>query len=192
MGVSLYEFVGRARTIAEGRGVDPFKNPIIDAGMTAEALVPHCIRAALSSASAGDVLNAFVEQTINVDANGEGPLPDGVLRNFMDEAYLPDFVHSSHVLCPDYNRSRFNNMLCYFTTRPTANGGAIFKTTCVTSAPITLVVPSVPDMTDLDSDDDIPLPTKVLDAAILTLAGALTGEIKIQDLLGIEANKTQD
>lgn len=118
MGVSLNQFTARARQIAEGRGVDPFKNPIIDAGMTTEALVPSCIRFAFTKASNDDVLDTAVDQAIEM--TGElGALPDTVLRGHLDNGYLPDIPHSSPIDYPDWSRSRFDNMLCYWSTRGT-------------------------------------------------------------------------
>lgn len=121
---SLNQFTARARQIAEGRGVDPFKNPIIDAGMTTEALVPHCIRFAFTKASNDDVLDTAVDQAIEM--TGElGVLPDTVLRGHLGEGYLPGIPHSSPIDYPDYPRSRFDNMLCYWSTR-----GANFYSNC--------------------------------------------------------------
>ena len=116
MQISLAEIVARARTIAEGRGADPFKNPIIDNGLTVEALVPHAMRRAFQSAVAADVLSSSADHELEI-IDAEAVLPDSVLRKYLDEAFLPDVPRSSHIPFPDYGRSRYDNLLCYFTTK---------------------------------------------------------------------------
>lgn len=119
--ISLSEFVARARTIAEGRGADPFQNPIIDNGLTAEALVPHAMRKAYESAIASDVLSSTEDHELEI-ISGEAVLPDGVIRKYLDEAFLPDIPRSSRIPFPDYGRSRYDNLLCYWATR----GGVLY------------------------------------------------------------------
>lgn len=114
--ISLAEIVARARTIAEGRGADAFKNPIIDSGLAVEALVPHAIRRAYQVAVKSDVLSSCEDHELEI-VDGEAVLPDGVLRKYLDEAFLPDVPRSSYIPHPDYNRSRYDNLLCYFTTK---------------------------------------------------------------------------
>ena len=127
---SLFEIVARARQIAEGRGVDPFTNPIIDAGMTAEALVPHAIRFILNRAMRGEggsSLADFMEDhTIALAEGGLGILPARVLKDHLDQSFLKGRPHSSYLPnFPDYERSRFNNLLCYYT-----NSGNDFRYSC--------------------------------------------------------------
>ena len=127
---SLFEIVARARQIAEGRGVDPFTNPIIDAGMTAEALVPHAIRFILNRAMRGEggsSLADFMEDhTIALAEGGLGILPTRVLKDHLDQSFIKGKPHSSYLPnFPDYERSRFNNLLCYYT-----NSGNDFRYSC--------------------------------------------------------------
>lgn len=119
---SLAEIVARARTIAAGRG-DGHKSPVLDSTMTAEALVPHAIRYCLKKASHEEIENTTADHDIEIDADGEGTLPDGVMRRFMDESYLPDLPRSAYVPYADFNRHRFDELLCYFTTK----NGAFFS-----------------------------------------------------------------
>lgn len=114
---SLIEIVARARTIAEGRGADANKNPIIDAGMTAEALVPHAMRYACEMASLQDLESTTRDHEIEVDLDGYGTLPESIIRKHLDSSFLPKIAHSSFTPWPDYNRVRFTNLLCYYTHR---------------------------------------------------------------------------
>lgn len=112
---SLTEIVERALQIATGRGIDPFKSPVADAGMTVEALVPHCIRRVLNRAVHKDgVLDLLEEHTITLGNNEYGHCPDRILRQHLKDSYINDDAYASFVSMADYNRSRYDNLLTYY------------------------------------------------------------------------------
>ena len=119
---SLAEIVARAEQIAVGRGIDPHDSPVLDAGLSVEALYPHALRyIILKDLRNGGNPNNY-RRTINVPmVGGVGTLPDSVLREFMCVSYLPDESNSAHLPYDDYNRDRRENMLAYF-----SNKGASF------------------------------------------------------------------
>lgn len=106
--------------------MSPFKNPVIDASMTVEALFPHALRYVVHRANIEDIDATTKDHAIEIDADGEGTLPDTVIRRTLDHSFLPEIQRSALASFQDYNRSRYDNLLCYYATR---NGE--FFTSCV-------------------------------------------------------------
>ena len=186
MSASLLEIVERGRTIADGRGVDPIKNPVIDNGMTAEALVPHAIRMAVHGATAEDLTAMATDHAITMIEDdtdiGVGDLPAGVIRKFLDQAYLPDYPHSSYIPYPDFKRSLYSNLLSYFTFRNnkiyvTGDEDMLFSELILNAVAVPIIT---------NATDDLGLPDNITEAAILIIAGALTGEIPIKEILEVQ------
>jgi hypothetical protein len=175
---SLSELVARAQTIAEGRGTDPHQSPIIDDGMTAEALVPHAIRYVLERAAADDISSCFQE----FDLTDGDDLPEEILREHLDVGYLEGVPHSSYIPPQDYRRSRFDSLLKYWTV-----SASEFLYSGVGT--VTLKTPAMPE-TGGDPNVPIDMPERLIEDAILVVAGLLTGEIALQTVLAAEAANT--
>lgn len=183
---SLQECIERARTIAESRGIDPFKSPIIDAGMGAEALFPHILRHLLGKSAVSDVLSSTADWTINLtddpnlDGIGVGDFPDQILTEFLDRSYLPLYPRATFTSFADLNRPRYDNLLNYYAVRNTKfylSGFDRFMDDFVT-----INAPSMPLM-PADASDDLPLSSNIIDDGVAYLAGCLTGEIKLETIL---------
>ena len=170
-------------------GGDGHTSPVIDSHMTAEDLLPLALRHAYGqllhsgSLSLQDVLRAHTIEIVD----GEGELPEGVLTEHLDQSFLPDFPYSAYLpLKSDYDRERFNAMLCYYTV----NNGR-FYTSCVEQdsgsgseesseegETIVLHAPSIPVLPN-SAATDIVMPQRALDTVIQTLALAIRGDLKL-------------
>ena len=113
--MNLAELVARAETIAVGRAVDPHDSPVIDSELTAEALVPHAFRYVARSYLREGRRSADVLRTYQIEmSEGKGVLPDSVLTEFWDYAFLSDFPYSSFLqYYPDFQRQKFSNLTQY-------------------------------------------------------------------------------
>lgn len=115
---SLIQIVARAEQIAVGRGTDPHKSPVSDAGMTTEALYPHALRCAIHMdlKNGGSPTDYEREHEISI-SDGVGDLPPSVLREFLGYSYLPEDPYAALVPYPDYRRTRFDTALSYYAIR---------------------------------------------------------------------------
>jgi hypothetical protein len=93
--------------------------------MTIEALYPHALRYTIHRAAIEDIDATTADHEIEIDADGEGTLPDSVIRRTLDHSFLPEIPRSSFSSFQDYNRSRYDNLMCYYAAR---NDG--FFTSC--------------------------------------------------------------
>lgn len=186
------QIIDAAESLASGIAVDPHNSVVIDSEMTAEDLLPLAFRHAYRElAQKGDnlqdvLLSHEIELTSAAPRAGMmGTLPPGVLTEYLDKAFLPDYPYSSLMRqLPDYDRPRFDAMLCYWTV-----DNLTIYTTCVSEGSseegsgseeitVALRAPSVPELPD-DASTDIDMPVRARDAVINTLAMALRGEIKL-------------
>jgi hypothetical protein len=190
--MNTQQIIDAAEQIAVGMGTDPNQSTAIDSEMTAEDLLPLAFRHAYrelcqSGANSQDVmLTHTIELTDSTTRAGmQGPLPSGVLTEYLEKAFLPDFPFSSFMrYISDYDRERLDAMLCYWTV-----DDGVFYTTCAEGSSeevgsgseevtITLRAPSVPVIPTLASTD-IVIPIRARDHVIYILALALRGEIKL-------------
>lgn len=121
------EIIDAAMQLGAGIGNDPLVSPVIEGEMTAEDLLPLAFRHAYKSLiSSGGlrVQDVQREHFIELDSDEQADLPTGVLTEYLDCAFLPDFPYSSLLrYFADYQRSRFDTQLCYFTV----NNSKIFS-----------------------------------------------------------------
>ena len=119
MGRTVEEIIARAETLAQGTGRDPSQSPVLDGTMTAEAIYPsavrYAVRRALASGQTGKIRNLTADHSIEM-VDGVGTLPDTILRDALSKsAFFPDKPFVSWLPYPDYMRTRFDNLMCYFT-----------------------------------------------------------------------------
>lgn len=175
---SISEIVARAEQIAAGRGTDPHKSPVIDAGMTVEALYPHALRYAICKdlSSGGNSQNYIRTHSITLTA-GAGPLPDSVLREFLCSSFIPADLYAAWIPYPDYIRQRYNNLATYY-----SNNGAVLYYSGV-GASVGLSAPSLPEP-PVDATTNITgISAKLVDDVITIIASALLGDIPLPRLL---------
>ncbi len=189
------QIIDAAESLATGMGVDPHQSNVIDSEMTAEDLLPLAFRHAYrelcrKGANSQDVcLTHSIElEDAAPRAGYRGPLPDGVLTEYLEKAWLPDFAYSSFMrYVSDYDRERLDAMLCYWTV-----DDGVFYTTCAEDVSgdedggsgseeitITLRAPSVPVIPS-NPLTEIEMSTRARDHVISTLASALRGDIKLE------------
>lgn len=193
------EIIDQAMQLAAGIGNDPLASPVIDGDMTAEDILPHAFRHAYRNLietggiSLQDVIRAHTIECVEVDTpfeRLEGPLPAGVLVEYLDSSFLPGYPYSSFQrYLADFNRQKFTNLLCYFTV----NDGTFFTTCGVPddgsgsteeseesseeAIGIILHAASIP-VIPVNPATDIAMPERARDVVVMTLAQALRGEIK--------------
>lgn len=115
---SLNEVIARAEQIAVGKGVDPHNSPVIDGGLTFEALYPHALRYVIQKAVRSGLIHIqdlvtahFIEM-----AGGVGSLPGTVMKDLLCHAFLPAYKFGTWVPYMDYQRPRFG-ALNYFAVK---------------------------------------------------------------------------
>lgn len=175
---SKQDIIDQAMQIALAGG-GPQADAALNADMTAEDLLPlafrHAYKQLLNSGEmrAQDVLT---EHTIALTAN-VGDLPANVLTEYLDSAFLPGYPYSSYLRWyQDYLRSRFDNLLSYFTVN---NGSFYFSgISSPGNGNVTLHAPSVPAI-PANPATDIDIPEAARDAVVHALAMALRGELKL-------------
>lgn len=106
---SLNEVIARAEQIAVGKGIDPHNSPVIDGGLTFEALYPHALRYVIQkglkdgSIHVQDLFQShFIEMVDDV-----GVLPDTVMKEHLCHSFLPGNKFGTWVPYMDYHRPRF-------------------------------------------------------------------------------------
>lgn len=114
---SKSEIIIRAKELAQR---SPNVNaPALDGPMTAEAIYPHAMRYAVCRGldtgrwSAQDYCRDHELEF----ANSIGTLPDAVLRRHLRHAHLRDYPDAALIDYPMFNRTRFDNLLEYFSIR---------------------------------------------------------------------------
>lgn len=130
------DIIDAAMQIAVGTGNDPHTSPVIDGEMTAEDLLPHAFRHAYKQLlNSGEMRfqDVMREHSIEFDVAAapytglSGPLPEGVLTEYLDHGFLPEYPFSSYLpYISDYQRQRFDALLCYWTVN-----NETFYTSCV-------------------------------------------------------------
>lgn len=132
---TLAEIVARAEQIAIARGTDPHQSPVIDAGMTVEALYPHALRYAIkkdleNGGSAENYRRSFFIPIID----GKGEFPENAFPEYMCLSYLPDFPKAAYVPLPDMQGQRYDNLLVYYALQ-----GSTLHTTAVLDAVLSTI-----------------------------------------------------
>ena len=92
--VTIQGIIDAAEQIAVGLGTDPHQSLAVDSEMTAEDLLPLAIRHAykmLISSGEMRLQDVIREHFIELDSNQRATLPDGVLTEHLDQAFLPYF-----------------------------------------------------------------------------------------------------
>lgn len=173
------EVIDAAMSIATGMGTDAHNSPVIDSEMTAEDLLPIAYRHVYHQILLENPrrLQDLLEEHPILLTNGVGVLPTSLLTEYLDRAFLPEFPYSSYSSFPDYDRQRFDNMLCYFTHE---NGQ--FFSTCLGIGPagdgtIKLHAVTVPDLPN-DATTDLNMTERDLNALVYALALMIRGELK--------------
>lgn len=115
---SLNEVIARAEQIAVGKGVDPHNSPVIDGGLTFEALYPHALRYVIQKGLKDGSIHVqdlfashFIEMT-----DDSGPLPDTVMKEHLCHSFLPGYKFGTWVPYMDYRRPKFG-ALNYFAVK---------------------------------------------------------------------------
>lgn len=186
------DIIDAAMQMASGIGNDSHASPVIDGDMTAEDLLPLAFRHAYRELCQKGRNDQDVMLTHQIDltsaaprAGFRGDLPEGVLTEYLEKAFLPDFAYSSfmrHV--SDYDRERLDAMLCYWTV-----DDGVFFTTCAEGSSgeedsgseevtIALRAPSVPALPN-DASTDIEIPIRARDHVIYVLALAIRGDLQL-------------
>ena len=113
---SLTEIVTRAEALAISRNNDPHFGPVIDAGLTVEALFPHALRYAIGKdlKNGGNSRNYLRTHEIEFDVDGVGEFPDSALLDHTCHAYLTQRPRAAMVPYVDYHGQRYDHMLEYF------------------------------------------------------------------------------
>ena len=177
------EIIDAAMQIALA-GNDAHASPVIDSEMTAEDLLPHAFRHAykiLLNSGEMRLQEVLRSHTITLSSetapynNMSGPLPEGVLTEYLEHAFLPDFPYSSYLpFVADYTRHKYEPILCYWTVN-----NSTFYTSCGEDpATIELHAPSIPVIPD-DPATDISMPAAAENSVIMVLARAIRGDLKL-------------
>lgn len=183
MSSSLYEIITRAQAIAAGRGGE--QSPIEDAGITLEALFDHALLYVYAKRlrTGENVQDLSKTHTITF-ADGIGDLPTTVLRSAIHLAYTPDTL-SSYVAPQDFTRrTRFGAILGQFTVE----GDSVKyrppnETAYDGDADFVFVTIPAKNTDENGFTEDLDLDKTVVDDVVMTMAGALTGEIPLKEIL---------
>ena len=122
MSVTTQQLCDRAEELAVSTAGDANRSVVVDNAVTAFTILPHALRKVIRALSmSGENLdNLSIAHSIEIGvANGYGTLPDALLREYLDQAYLPNDTFASMLPFEDYGRYRFdgNDQLCYFTIK---------------------------------------------------------------------------
>ena len=182
---TLYEIINRANQIAAGRVTDTENSMLADSEMTSEALFEHAMRYVFAEIiKKGERLEDIRRVHTISFVSGEGTLPETVVRaavkyGYVDDptvAYLPPHVFTK--------KTRFRDLISHFTVIESVikyrEAGKLSFTGDADFRFVTMPDKNAPPNGYLD---DLDLDKSVVDDIVLVIAGALTGEIKIQELL---------
>jgi len=164
--------------LSSGINSDVQNSIVADSEMTAEDLFPLAVRLAceqmIGEGSLQDVGRIFSIRLTEGNEWFSGILPQEVLTDYLDCAYLPDFKYSSR--SPnflDFRRQKFTNLVTYW---------AIHNDTFYTTSPsagattIDLFAPGLPEIPQ-DANTGIDMSDDLRDRIIALLASALRGEV---------------
>lgn len=92
-------------------GGDSHASPLLDSQLTAEALFPPVMRHVVREfARQGKFNDVEVVHEISL-INGVGALPANILREYLEDAYLPDFPYASRCeYLSDYSRHKYTQI----------------------------------------------------------------------------------
>lgn len=125
--MNLDEIIVRATQICVGRGQNPMDSPLLDAGLTLEALYPHALRMAIGrDLNTGGTPQDYIRTHQIEVSEGVGSLPDTVLRRYLDTSFLPDFPYAAHVPYPDYGRQVYSNLVAYYSDNVIGDAGKFY------------------------------------------------------------------
>ncbi len=98
---------------------DSSRSVLVDAEATAETAFPHALRFVIdkivkSGRGLEDLMRVHSIEIYGNAPDGQGTMPDGIYKQFLDRAYLPEVKFGSMSSMPDYGRFRFDNQMCYF------------------------------------------------------------------------------
>lgn len=123
MAVTFQQLLDRAEELATNIAGDAQTSPLIDSEVTAEVIYPHAVRSVFRDyAKTGRHLDDM-QMNHSISLTGDsGTLPDNVIRECLDHAYIPRDQFASKVPYEDYQRYRFDNQMCYFAIK----GGSLY------------------------------------------------------------------
>lgn len=185
---SLQSILDRAEEMAIGPAGDANMSVLVDSEITAYVIFPHALRCVLRkiAVSGGSLEDVSRANTIEI-VDGEAALPDAVVREALDSAYLPSVPFASLATYTDYNRYRFDNQLCYFTVKGdrlyySCPIPAVHRTPEDDDFTTTLNSRTISSLTDVFTSADVGKRIKILnssgviviDAIISSITGSIT------------------
>ncbi len=191
MPITKAEILARAEQLAAGIGGDAHASPVIDAGMTAETILPHVWHFVVTRAARDPKKQHLFRQTKDLNfVNGVADLPEDVLSETLPVATLHDpadlELRVKMSWCPywfDFTRS-LRTMLGYYTINEAGKlairrPGEAWEDGAGFSGQIKLTIPCVPGLVD-----PINVPDEVVDEVVAGVAGVLRGEEMWKKLIG--------
>lgn len=134
--MKFQELVDRATQAAQGIAGAPA--PQVDREITAQVCYPHAVRSVYrDQAKTGKHLSNLMNEYMIETYNGEGTIPDEVLREYLDRSYLPRLSFASMVPWEEYPRYRFDKQMSYYATRGATiawTGNILSRPSCTASA----------------------------------------------------------
>ena len=180
--MNYLELIARAEQLAAGVGQDALLSPVVDSTITAETIYPHAVRFVLCKmAESGKNLDDLLTDHSITITDGEGTLPEAVLKDTSDDWTFPGRTFVNVVNYHDFRRYQFSAQMDYFTF----NGKDVLFAEAGTtdfSGTITLSAPSIPELSS-NTDSPIPLGTATLEEIIIVIAAVLRGEMMLQKLM---------
>jgi hypothetical protein len=174
------EILDRAEQLAAGVGGDPQDSPVVDNGLTAEALLPHVWQVVTERTAKDPKRQHLLRQSKTLTfANGEAPLPDDALSealpllSFDDKElgslmswmpYMFDFQRPLRTMLGSYTINESGKLLI---RKP----GEEYDPVGGHSGDLDVSLIIVPGLTD-----PVTAPQEVIDDVIAGVAGALRGE----------------
>lgn len=119
MSVTKQNIIDRSVQLATNVAGDANESKLVDAEVTADVAFPHALRyvfekIAKSGIGIEDLIRVHNIEIAGDAPDGQGSLPDGIYKEYLDRSYLPEVRFSSKLPLPDYGRFRFDNQMCYF------------------------------------------------------------------------------
>lgn len=177
------EVIARAEQLAIGRKTESSKSPVIDATMSAEQLYMPSVRYVIAKLlkNGSDMLQDLVQAVALNCVAGTGSLPETVVKEALEYASFPGRKFVSVVSTADFERSSLNNLSDYFAAKKDT---FLYKRIGVGSYTGTVnalfvICPAKP----ASAAADVGLSARVVEDLVLTIAGALTGEIPLPELM---------
>jgi hypothetical protein len=177
---TLAEILDRAEQLAAGVGGDPQNSPVVDNGLTAEALLPHVWQIVTTRTAKDPKRQHLLRQKETLTfSNGVAPLPDDALTealstlSFNDPEigqlmswmpYMFDFQRPARVMVGAYTVNESGNLLI---RKPGEN----YDPSNGFSGDLDVTLILVPGLTD-----PVTVPQEIIDDVVAGVAGALRGE----------------